>query len=387
MKVTEDIRYVGVNDEEIDLFEGQYEVPLGMAYNSYIIMDEKIAIMDTVDGHFTEEWLGNVKEVLGDKAPAYLILQHLEPDHSASAAALLEAYPNTVVVLTKPAVNMLHQFAPSTVDSEKLIVNEGDELSLGKHNLNFRTAAMVHWPEVMMTYDQYDKVLFSADAFGKFGSNAKEDPEGWDCEARRYYFGICGKYGMQVQAALKKLEGLEIEYICSLHGPILHEEIDHCLNLYRTWSSYEAEDDGIFIAYASIYGHTKEAALFLEEELQKRGYTNYKIADLCREDIYECVENGFRFSKLVLASVTYDASVMPVMREYIEHLVHRNYQKRTVAFVENGSWAPLAAKNMKAMLEGCKEINYLDSVITIKGTLTEENKEGIKHLAEQLVSA
>lgn len=384
MLVTKDIYYVGVNDHQLDLFEGQYEVPLGMAYNSYVIVDEKIAIMDTVDINFTEEWLKNVKEVLEGKEPTYLIVHHVEPDHSASIQKILETYPNLTVVCSQQASNLINQFYPSLKDCKKEIVKDGDCLSLGTHELTFYTAPMVHWPEVMMSYEKTSKVLFSADAFGKFGANDVEDPEGWTCEARRYYFGIVGKFGIQVQAILKKLANLEIDYICSLHGPILHESVQDCVKLYQTWSSYEAEEEGIFIAYASIYGHTKEAALLLQKELEAQGYTNVKISDLAREDIYECVENAFRYSTLVLASVTYNGGLFPIMKEFIDHLLSRDYKKRKIAFIENGSWGPMAYKTMKTMFENSKEITYIEPVITIKSSLTEENQNQIKELATSL---
>lgn len=384
MLVTKDIYYVGVNDHQLDLFEGQYEVPLGMAYNSYVIVDEKIAIMDTVDINFTEEWLKNIKEVLEGKEPTYLIVHHVEPDHSASIQKILETYPNLMVVCSQQASNLIHQFYPSLKDCKKEIVKDGDCLSLGKHELTFYTAPMVHWPEVMMSYEKTSKVLFSADAFGKFGANDVEDPEGWTCKARRYYFGIVGKFGIQVQAILKKLANLEIDYICSLHGPILHESVQDCVKLYQTWSSYEAEEEGIFIAYASIYGHTKEAALLLQKELEAQGYTNVKISDLAREDIYECVENAFRYSTLVLASVTYNGGLFPIMKEFIDHLLSRDYKKRKIVFIENGSWGPMAYKTMKTMFENSKEITYIEPVITIKSSLTEENQNQIKELATSL---
>ena len=385
MKVTEDIYYVGVNDHQIDLFEAQYEVPLGMAYNSYLIVDEKIALTDTVEENFKEEWLKNIQDILQERTPDYLILHHMEPDHSSSLERFFEVYPNTTAVLSQQAFNLLKQFYPSLENIQTQIIKDGDTLSLGKHELSFVSAPMVHWPEVMMSYDAKDKVLFSADAFGKFGANDVEDPEGWTCEARRYYFGIVGKHGTQVQALLKKLEGKEVECICSLHGPVLKEEVKEAMRLYQVWSSYEAEEEGIFIAYASIYGHTKEAAEALQKMLNEKGYTNVKIADLCREDIYECVENAFRYSKMVLASVTYDTKVFTPMREFIEHLVHRNYQKRTLGIIENGSWGPQAAKGMKEMFETSKEINWVEPVVTIKGKMTEANYSSLEELASSLL--
>ena len=385
MKVTEDIYYVGVNDHQIDLFEGQYEVPLGMAYNSYLIVDDKIALTDTVEENFIEEWLNKIQEVLQERKPDYLIIHHMEPDHSSSLERFFEVYPNTTAVLSQQAFNLLKQFYPSLENIQTQIIKDGDTLSLGKHELSFVSAPMVHWPEVMMSYDTKDKVLFSADAFGKFGANDVEDPEGWTCEARRYYFGIVGKHGAQVQALLKKLEGKEVEWICSLHGPVLKEEVKEAMRLYQVWSSYEAEEEGIFIAYASIYGHTKEAAETLQKMLNEKGYTNVKIADLCREDIYECVENAFRYNKMVLASVTYDTKVFTPMREFIEHLVHRNYQKRTLGIIENGSWGPQAAKGMKELLETSKEITWVEPVVTIKGKMTEANYSSLEELASSLL--
>ena len=385
MKITEDIIYAGVNDHQIDLFEGQYEVPLGMAYNSYVIMDEKIAVTDTVDSHFVAEWLQNVKEIADGREPSYLIVHHMEPDHSAGVRMFLEAYPQAVLVMSQPAWNMFMQFFPECAGAEKLIVKEGSELSLGKHELVFYTAAMVHWPEVIISYDKKDKVLFSADAFGKFGANDVEDPEGWDCEARRYYFGIVGKYGMQVQNVLKKLANLDVEHICSLHGPVLNEDLGHYIGLYQTWSSYEPEDDGVFIAYASVYGNTEKAAHLLKQKLEERGMTNIKIADLAREDFYENIENAFRYKRLVLASVTYDTDCFPVMRKLIEQLVHRNYQKRTVGLIENGTWGPMAAKVMKGLLEPCKELNILEPVVTIRSTLNEASTAKLDELADALL--
>lgn len=386
MLVTKDIYYVGVNDHDIDLFEGQFEVPLGMAYNSYLIYDKEIAITDTVEERFTTEWLTNIKEVLKDAQPTYLIVHHMEPDHSSSLEQFFQQYPNTKVVLTQQAFNLLIQFYPALSNVDKVIVKDGDTLSLGEHELTFYSAPMVHWPEVIMTYDATAKVLFSADAFGKFGANDVEDPEGWTCEARRYYFGIVGKFGPQVQAILAKVGKHPIEYICSLHGPVIHEDVNDCISLYQTWASYEAEEKGIFVAYASVYGHTKEAALTLVEQLKELGYTNVKVSDLCREDIYECVENAFRYSNIVLASVTYNGGVFPAMREFIDHLLARNYQKRTVAIIENGSWGPMAAKSIKAMLEPCKELNLIEPVVTIRSAMNTQNKEALHELANALLT-
>jgi flavorubredoxin len=384
MKISEDIKYIGVNDHDIDLFEGQYDVPLGMAYNSYVILDEKTAVMDTVDGNFADEWLKNLKEALGGRTPDYLVIHHMEPDHSACIEAFVKEYPETEITANAQAFRMLSQFYPSLTNIRKKTIANNEKLSLGKHELTFIFAPMVHWPEVMMSYDSYDKVLFSADAFGKFGANDVEDPEGWACEARRYYFGIVGKYGAQTQAVLKKAAALDIQTICSLHGPVLTKDLSVYLNLYDKWSSYQPEEEGIFIAYASIYGHTKEAAYALYDALKQGGYDNVHISDLAREDMYECVEDAFRYSKLVLASVTYDTSVMPCMREFISHLTHRGYKNRTVAFIENGTWAPMAAKAMKTMLEGSQNLTYLEPVVSIKSAVNEQNKEEIAALSAAL---
>ena len=381
MVITKDIIYAGVDDHQIDLFEGQFTVPLGMAYNSYVILDEKTAVMDTVDGKFTQVWLNNLKEVLGDKIPDYLVIHHMEPDHSASIQAFTEVYPETVLVGNAQTFKFMDQFYPGLQNTRRQVVTNNGTIELGSHTLTFVFAPMIHWPEVMMSYDSQDKVLFSADAFGKFGANDVEDPEGWDCEARRYYFGIVGKYGPQVQAVLKKAQALDIQIICSLHGPVLTENIAYNVDKYNTWSSYEPEDEGVFIAYASIYGHTKEAAEKLAGILEEKGI-EYKIADLAREDIYECVENGFRYSKLVLASVTYNTEVFPVMKQYIELLKERNYQKRTVAFIENGTWAPMAAKTMQNLLSTCKELTFVEPVVTIRSSLNDDTP--IRELAEKL---
>ncbi|MBQ1468399.1 MAG: FprA family A-type flavoprotein [Solobacterium sp.] len=381
MVITKDIIYAGVDDHQVDLFEGQFTVPLGMAYNSYVILDEKTAVMDTVDGKFTQVWLNNLKEILGDKTPDYLVIHHMEPDHSASIQAFTEVYPETVLVGNAQTFKFMDQFYPGLQNTKRQIVTNNGTLELGTHTLTFVFAPMVHWPEVMMSYDSQDKVLFSADAFGKFGANDVEDPEGWDCEARRYYFGIVGKYGPQVQAVLKKAQALDIQIICSLHGPVLTENIAYYVDKYNTWSSYEAEDEGVFIAYASIYGHTKETAEKLAAILEEKGI-EYKISDLAREDIYECVENGFRYSKLVLASVTYNTEVFPVMKQYIELLKERNYQKRTVAFIENGTWAPMAAKTMQNLLSTCKELTFVEPVVTIRSSLNDDTP--IRELAEKL---
>jgi flavorubredoxin len=381
--VTNDIFYVGVNDHEIDLFEGQYIVPNGMAYNSYVIMDEKIAVMDTVDANFTEPWLSNIKEVLAGRKPDYLIVQHMEPDHSANILNFLKEFPDTVVVGNAKTFTFISNFFDGIDLSNKLEVKEGDTLSLGKHELTFVFAPMVHWPEVMFTYDKTDKVLFSADAFGKFG--ALDVEEDWACEARRYYFGIVGKYGMQVQAVLKKAAALDIQTICALHGPILKENLSYYLDLYNTWSSYGVESEGVFIAYTSVYGNTKKAAEMLAEKLTEKGCPKVSIADLAREDMAECVEDGFRYGKLVLATTTYNAEIFPFMKQFIDHLTERGYQNRTIGLIENGSWAPTAAKTMKAMFEKSKNITWLDTTVSIKSALKAENIAQIEAMADELM--
>ena len=359
MKVTEDILYAGVNDHEVDLFEGQYIVPNGMAYNSYVIMDESIAVMDTVDAHFGQQWLANVGKALQGHQPDYLVIQHMEPDHSANIPLFLEKYPNTKVVATPQAFKMMGQFFSLDLGDRQVNAANGGELCLGTHTLQFVYAPMVHWPEVMMTYDRKDKVLFSADGFGKFG--ALDVEEEWLCEARRYYFGIVGKFGAQVQAVLKKAAGLDIAVICPLHGPVLKENLGYYLGHYNTWSSYEPESKGVVIAYASVYGNTAEAAKCLQEELQKKGLDEVVLHDLAREDMAEAVEDAFRYDRLVLASSTYNGGVFPHMRRFIEELTERNYQKRRVALIENGSWAPTAAKVMEKMLEGSKELTFAEN--------------------------
>lgn len=386
MTVTDDIRYVGVNDHKIDLFEGQYRVPLGMAYNSYVILDEKIAVMDTVDAEFTEEWLGNIKEVLGDRKPSYLIVQHMEPDHSASIESFLKVYPDTMVAASAQAFRMLGNFFRELeLGDNKLVLAEGQTLELGSHTLAFVAAPMVHWPEVMVTYDTKDKVLFSADGFGKFGANDVEDPEGWDCEARRYYFGIVGKYGAQTQALLKKAAALDISVIAPLHGPVLKSDLAHYIEKYDIWSSYRPEDEGVTIAYASVYGNTRKAAELLAEKLEARGVT-VELTDLARDDMPEAVENAFRYNKLVLASITYNAEAFPFMRTFIEELCERNYQNRTVGFIENGSWAPMAAKVMRAKLEGQKNITFLETKVSITSSLSETNMAELDRMADELAA-
>ncbi len=383
MQITNDIKYIGVNDHDIDLFEGQYVVENGMAYNSYVIMDEKIAVMDTVDTNFEEEWLGNLKTVLDGRTPDYLIVQHMEPDHSASIDAFVKAYPETVIVASVPAFTIMKQFFGTNYADKQQIIKEGDTISLGSHTLQFIAAPMVHWPEVMVTYDTKDKVLFSADGFGKFG--ALDADEDWACEARRYYFGIVGKYGMQVQNLLKKAAALDIQIICPLHGPVLKENLEYYVNLYQTWSSYGVESEGIMIAYTSVYGNTKKAAELLAEKLTEKGCPKVVVADLAREDMAECVEDAFRYGKLVLATTTYNTEMFPFMREFIDELISHNYQKRTIALIENGSWAPMAAKAMRARLESCKEIAYTENSVQIRSALTEENVAQIEALAEELM--
>lgn len=382
MNITKDIRYIGVNDHEIDLFEGQYVVPNGMAYNSYAILDEKTAIMDTVDARFTHQWLDNIENALGNRKPDYLIVQHMEPDHAANIDSFMKAYPNAVIVSSAKAFPMMQNFFGTDYADRRMIVGEGDTLCLGAHALTFVTAPMVHWPEVIVTYDSHDKVLFSADGFGKFG--ALDVEEAWACEARRYYIGIVGKYGAQVQALLKKAAGLDIQKICPLHGPVLTENLGYYLNLYQTWSSYGVESDGIMIAYTSVYGHTKKAVELLAEKLREKGCPKVVVNDLARCDMAEAVEDAFRYGRLVLATTTYNADIFPFMKTFIEHLTERNFQNRTVALMENGSWAPLAAKVMKGMLEGCKNITFTDTTVKIKSALNEESKEQLEALAGEL---
>ena len=382
MFITNDIKYIGVNDHDIDLFEGQYIVPNGMAYNSYAIVDDKIAIMDSVDQHFGEQWLSNIKVALGDRKPDYLVVQHMEPDHSANIDNFLKAYPEATVVSSVKAFNMMMNFFGTDYADRRIVVKEGDTLELGKHVLNFIGAPMVHWPEVLMTYDSTDKVLFSADGFGKFG--ALDVDEDWACEARRYYIGIVGKYGPQVQNVLKKAAGLDIQIICPLHGPVLSENLGYYIDLYNTWSSYGVETDGIMIAYTSVYGHTKKAVEILAEKLREAGCPKVAVNDLAREDMAECVEDAFRYGKIVLATTTYNADIFPFMREFINHLTERNFQNKTVAFIENGSWAPLAEKTMRKMLEGCKHITYTDNNVHIKSALNDLNMEEIDALCEEL---
>ena len=383
-KVTDSIYYIGANDHDIDLFEGHFEVPLGMAYNSYVIRDEKIAVMDTIDKSRTGEWLDKLAEVLDGAKPDYLVVQHMEPDHSASIAAFLEVYPDTTVVGNKKTFQMIGQFFPDLKLQKTQEVKNGEVLDLGAHKLNFVFAPMVHWPEVMMTYDALDKVLFSADGFGKFGALDVEDPEGWACEARRYYFGIVGKYGPQVQAVLKKAAALDIQIICPLHGPVLDKDLGYYLNLYNTWSSYEPEDKGVCIAYTSVYGNTKKAVELLAEELKKAGVPKVVVNDLARTDMYEDVEDAFRYDTLVLATTTYNNGIFPYMREFIDHLTERGYKKRTIALMENGTWAPQAAKLMRARLEECKDITYAENTVTILSALNDKSRAQVEALAQEL---
>lgn len=382
MEITNDIRYVGVNDREIDLFEGQYVVPNGMAYNSYVILDDKIAVMDTVDGRFTHEWLDNLSAALGDRQPDYLIVQHMEPDHSANIAKFMQVYPNAVIVSSAKAFTMMQNFFGTDFAERRVVVGEGDTLALGKHVLTFVTAPMVHWPEVIVTYDSTDKVLFSADGFGKFG--ALDADEDWACEARRYYFGIVGKYGAQVQALLKKAATLDIQTICPLHGPILTENLGYYIGLYDTWSSYSVESEGIVIAYTSVYGNTKKAVELLAEKLKAKGCPKVVVNDLARVDMAEAVEDAFRYGKIVLATTTYNAEIFPFMREFINHLTERGFKNKTVGLIENGSWAPLAAKTMRTMLEECKNLTFADTTVKIMSAMNDENKAQIEALADEL---
>ena len=381
MFITNDIKYVGVNDHQVDLFEGQYVVPNGMSYNSYVILDEKVAVMDTVDQYFGDEWLKNLEAALEGRKPDYLVVHHMEPDHSANIANFLEHYPEAVVVASAKAFTMVKQFFGYDYADRRIVVGEGDTLSLGKHVLNFVTAPMVHWPEVIMTYESTEKVLFSADAFGKFGALDVEDE--WDCEARRYYIGIVGKYGAQVQSLLKKAAGLDIAMICPLHGPVLKENLGHYINLYDIWSSYRVESDGILIAYTSIYGHTKKAVELLAQKLEAKGQ-KVTVADLARDDMAEAVEDAFRYGKLVLATTTYNGDMFPFMKEFINHLTERSYQNRFVAFIENGSWAPVAGKFMKKMLENSKNLTFAENTVKIFSAMNEKNVAEIDALVEEL---
>ena len=383
MRISEDIRYAGVNDHRLDLFEGQYIVPNGMAYNSYVILDEKTAVMDSVDRNFTGEWLKNVEAALDGRKPDYLVVQHMEPDHSASIMDFLARYPETTVVSSPKAFTMMKNFFGTDLAERRMVVGEKSELALGRHTLTFVTAPMVHWPEVLFTWDAADGVLFSADAFGKFGALDTEE-EDWACEARRYYFGIVGKYGAQVQAVLKKLAGLEIRTICPLHGPVLADNLSYYLDLYNTWSTYGVESEGIVINYTSVYGHTREAAELLAERLRDRGCPKVAVNDLARCDQAEAVEDAFRYGTVVLATTTYNADIFPFMREFIHHLTERNFRNRTVALIENGSWAPTAAKGMKAMLEGCAQLTFCETQVRILSALNDESRAQIDAMAAEL---
>ncbi len=382
MEITKDIHYIGVNDRDIDLFEGQFIVENGMAYNSYVIMDDKIAVMDTVESDFGGEWLQNLQNILGTRTPDYLVVQHMEPDHSSNIDVFAKTYPEAVILASAPAFTMMRQFFGTDYADRQQIIKEGDTLSLGTHTLQFIAAPMVHWPEVMVTYDSHDKVLFSADGFGKFGT--LDTDEDWACEARRYYFGIVGRFGMQVQNLLKKAAALDIQTICPLHGPVLKENLEYYVNLYQTWSSYGVESEGVMIAYTSVYGNTKSAAGLLAEKLTEKGCPKVVVADLAREDMAECVEDAFRYGKLVLATTTYNAGIFPYMREFIDELVERNYQNRMIALMENGSWVPMAAKTMRAKLENCKDITFAETAVQIRSAMSDENKAQIEALAAEL---
>ena len=390
MEVSKNIRWIGVNDHEIDLFEGQFPVPEGMAYNSYLILDEKPAVMDSVDAHFTGEWLAKIDAELGGRAPAYLVVQHMEPDHSGSIAAFAEKYPETTLVASAAAFRMMKNFFKTEYTDRRVVVTEGSTLSLGSHELQFVTAPMVHWPEVVMTYEKSEKVLFSADAFGKFGAHdvppEEEDPdEIWTCEARRYYFGIVGKFGPQVQNVLKKAAALDIACICPLHGPVLDEDLGFYLQKYKTWSSYEAESEGVFIAYTSVYGHTKEAVELFAKMLEDHGCPKVVVTDLARCDVFEAVEDAFRYGKIVLASTTYNGEVYPFMREFIGHLTERAWQKKKVGFIENGSWGPMAAKTMMKLLEGSKDLTFAESKVTILSAMNDANIIQLQNLAAEML--
>ena len=385
MNITKDIRYIGVNDHQIDLFEGQYIVPEGMAYNSYVILDRQTAVMDSVDRNFGAEWLKNLEEALEGRQPDYLVVQHMEPDHSANIRAFAEKYPQAKIVASAKAFTMMKNFYGDDFADRRIVAGEGDTLELGAHTLQFITAPMVHWPEVIMTYDRTDKVLFSADAFGKFGALDAEDPEGWACEARRYYFGIVGKYGAQVQALLKKAAALEIRTICPLHGPVLTEDLGTYLDLYNTWSSYGVESEGVVICYTSVYGNTEKAVELLAEKLKEKGCPKVAVNDLARCDMPEAVEDAFRYGKLVLATTTYNAEIFPFMKQFIDHLTERGFRGRKIGLIENGSWAPMAAKVMRGMLEGCKDTTFAETTVRIMSAMSEENRAQIEQLAEEML--
>ena len=384
-RVTNDILYIGVNDHDLDLFEGQYIVPLGMAYNSYVILDEKTAVMDTVDKRFGDEWLGNLDKALSGRTPDYQVVQHMEPDHSANIALFMEKYPAAVVVASAKAFTMMKNFYGNEYADRRMVAAEGTELSLGTHVLQFIAAPMVHWPEVIMTYDRTDKVLFSADAFGKFGALDREDPEGWACEARRYYFGIVGKYGAQAQAVLKKASNLELQAICPLHGPVLQENLPYYLNLYNIWTTYGVETEGVAVFYTSVYGNTEKAVRILEEKLKEKGCPKVAVSDLARDDMAECVEDAFRYGKIVLATTTYNADIFPFMRTFIETLAEHGFRGRKIGLIENGSWAPVAAKVMKGLLEGCRDTVFAENTVKILSSVSEENLARIDALADEMM--
>lgn len=386
MKITNDIKYIGVNDHLIDLFEGQFDVPNGMSYNSYVILDEKIAVFDTVDARFGDAWMQNLKRELNGKEPSYLIVQHMEPDHSSNITTFKREYPNAQIVASDKAFLMMKQFFGSDYIDSRIVVKENDTLSLGKHNLTFITAPMVHWPEVIMTYDSYDKVLFSADAFGKFGALDVQDEDGWACEARRYYFGIVGKYGMQASNLLKKASALEINTICPLHGPVLNENLSYYIDLYKTWTSYEVESEGVVISYTSVYGNTKKAVELLRDELLENGCTKVVLNDLARVDKHEAIEDAFRYGTMVLATTTYNNDIFPFMREFLYELLERGYKNRKIAIIENGSWAPSAGKKIREALANLKGLDILEAGVTIRSSMTEQNREEIKTLAKALLN-
>ena len=384
-RITKDICYIGVNDHDLDLFEGQYAVPLGMAYNSYVILDEKTAVMDTVEKRFGDEWLDNLGKALDGRVPDYLVVQHMEPDHSSIISAFMDRYPSACIVASAKAFTMMKNFYGNDYADRRIVAAEGTELPLGAHTLRFIAAPMVHWPEVLMTYDSTDKVLFSADAFGKFGALDTEDPEGWACEARRYYFGIVGKYGAQAQAVLKKAASLDIRMICPLHGPVLQEDLSYYLNLYNIWTTYGVETEGVAVFYTSVYGNTEKAVRLLEEKLKEKGCPKVAVSDLARDDMAECVEDAFRYGKVVLATTTYNADIFPFMRTFIETLAEHGWRGRKVGLIENGSWAPTAAKVMKCLLEGCRDTVFADTQVKILSALTEENKAQIEALADEML--
>ena len=383
MEITDTIKYVGVNDHQIDLFEGQFIVPNGMSYNSYLILDEKIAVMDSVDANFGDQWISNIKNELAGKSPDYLVVHHMEMDHSANIAKFMEVFPNAKIVSSKLAFVMMKNYFGTDFSENQIVVTEGSSLELGKHKLNFVTAPNVHWPEVIMSYESTDKVLFSADGFGKFG--ALDVEEEWACEARRYYFGIVGKFGDAVQAVLKKLSGIDVKIICPLHGPILTENLEYYINLYNTWSSYGVESEGVFVAYTSVYGNTKKAVEKFAEILKEKGCPKVAVADLAREDMAECVEDAFRYGKLILATTTYTNDIFPFMKEFIHHLTDRNYQNRKIGLIENGTWNPLAAKVMTQMFENSKNITFCPTVVTIKTAMNDETVNELEKLAEEIL--